>query len=78
MKQYFSLLEDTLKQNNLLNNPAIMYSVDETGMLLDVKSPNILKEKRCYWVFNRTSGKTGWVTVVAYENDEIMKTGIFP
>ena len=45
MKQYFSLLEDTLKQNNLLNNPARMYSVDETGMPLDVKSPNILKEK---------------------------------
>ena len=57
-----------------MNNPAIMYSVDETGMLLDVKSPNILKEKRCYWVFNRTSGKTGWVTVVAYEN----VAGIFP
>ena len=55
-----------------------MHSVDETGMPLDVKSPNILKEKRCYWVFNRTSEKTGWVTVVAYENDEIMKTGIFP
>ena len=29
---YFDLLEETLKDNNLLNKPAQIYNVDETGM----------------------------------------------
>ena len=29
---YFNLLEKTLKHNNLLNEPAQIYNVDETGM----------------------------------------------
>ena len=32
IKHYFDLLEKTLKDNNLLNKPAQIYNVDETGM----------------------------------------------
>ena len=32
IKYYFDLLEKTLKDNNLLNKPTQIYSVDETGM----------------------------------------------
>ena len=31
-KHYLDLLEKTLKDNNLLNKPAQIYNVDETGM----------------------------------------------
>lgn len=45
MKQYFDLLEDTLKEDNLLINPAQIYNVDESGMPLDPKAPNIVAQK---------------------------------
>ena len=68
MKQYFYLLEDTLTQNDLLNHPARIYNVDETGMPLDPKSPNILTKKGVKKVCNRTSGRKGQITVVACGN----------
>ena len=68
MKQYFDLLEDTLTRNDLLNHPARIYNVDETGMPLDPKSPNILTKKGVKKVRNRTSGRKGQITVVACGN----------
>ena len=38
IKHYFNLLEKTLKDNNLLNKPAQIYSVDETGMAYEPPS----------------------------------------
>ena len=32
IKHYFKILKKTLKDNNLLNKPAKIYNVDETGM----------------------------------------------
>jgi len=48
LNQYFDLLEETLKQNNLLNSPMKPYNVDETGIPLDPKTPRIVtvKEQR--------------------------------
>ena len=45
MKQYFDLLEDTLKEHNLLHNPAQIYNVDESGMPLDPKAPNMVTQR---------------------------------
>ena len=35
MNEYFKSLEETLKQHNLMNYPAQIYNVDETGVPLD-------------------------------------------
>ena len=55
-------------QNDPLNHPARIYNVDETGMPLDPKSPNILTKKGVKNVHNRTSGRKGQITVVACGN----------
>lgn len=45
LKQYFDLLEETLKENDLLNSPTKLYNVDETGIPLDPKTPKIVTVK---------------------------------
>ena len=45
IKHCFDMLEDTLKEHDLLNSPAQLYNVDESGILLDPKSPRIVTEK---------------------------------
>ena len=42
MRHYFDLLETTLKDNNLLHSPGLIYNVDETGVPLDPKTPNVI------------------------------------
>ena len=37
MKAYFDLLERTLIDHGLLNRPACIFNIDESGMSLDVK-----------------------------------------
>lgn len=56
MKQYFDLLEETLKEHNLLVNPAQIYNVDESGMPLDPKAPNIVAVRGTKKVRYRSSG----------------------
>ena len=41
---YFSLLKDTLEEHNLLDKPGQIY-VDESGLPLDPKAPNIITQK---------------------------------
>ena len=45
LNDYFDLLEDTLKQNNLQNLPCQIYNVDETGVPLDPRAPKIVVRK---------------------------------
>ena len=68
MKQYFNLLENTLKEHNLLDSPSQLYNVDETGMPLDPKAPNIVTKRGVKKVRYRSSGKKGQVTIVACGN----------
>ena len=68
MKQYFDLLEDTLKEHNLLHNPAQIYNVDESGMPLDPKAPNMVTQRGKKKVRYRSSGRKGQITVVACAN----------
>ncbi len=52
---YFDLLEDTLKEHNLMNSPGKLYNMDESGMPLDHRCPNVVarrgekKVQYCIW-----------------------------
>ena len=39
---YYNLLEETLQKNNLSECPAQIYNMDETGMPLDPRPPNVV------------------------------------
>ena len=68
MNQYFSLLKDVLDTHNLIDNPVQIYNVDESGMLLDFKTPNVVVETGSKKVRYRQGGKKGQVTIVACVN----------
>ena len=68
MKQYFDLLEDTLKEHNLLHNPTQIYNVNESGMPLDPKAPNMVTQRGTKKVRYRSSGRKAQITVVACAN----------
>jgi len=42
MKNYFSMLKDTLTKHGLLNSPSQLYNVDEMGMPLDHQPPKVV------------------------------------
>ena len=42
---YFDLLKDVLEKNDLLNCPAQIYNVDESGLPLDHRPPCLLVRK---------------------------------
>ena len=46
LNHYFDLLEIVLKDNGLMHSPSQIYNVDESGMPLDPKAPNIIAETR--------------------------------
>ena len=65
LMQYFELLKDTLIENNLLNSPSQIHNMDESGMPLDPKAPNVVAVKGVRY---RSSGKKGQVTIVVCGN----------
>ena len=68
VKQYFDLLEDTLKELDLVSRPAQVYNVDESGMPLDHRAPNIIAKRGARKVHYCASGKKGQVTIVTCAN----------
>ena len=64
MKDYFDKLKKTLEENNLMKNPAQIYNVNETGMLLDHHPPKVVAIKGQKKVCCRTSGNKLPVTVI--------------
>ena len=40
---YYNLLEETLQKNNLSHSPAQIYDMDETGMPIDPRPPNVVQ-----------------------------------
>ena len=42
MNHYFDLLKKTLQENDLINSPGQIYNVDECGIPLDPKAPNVI------------------------------------
>ena len=65
---YFSLLKEVLDTHKLTDHPAQIYNVDESGMPLDFKTPNVVAETGSKKVRYRQSGKKGQVTIVACAN----------
>ena len=65
MRHYFDLLETILKDNNLLQSLGQIYDVDETGVPLDPKAPNIIVQNGSKKVRYRSTGKKGQITVAA-------------
>ena len=60
IKQYFDLLRDALVELGLVNSPAQIYNVDETGMSLDHRPLKRGQKKvRCH-----TSGNKSKITVI--------------
>ena len=47
LDSYFDVLDDTLKQNDLLDKPLLIFNMDETGMALDPKSLKVVHVKGC-------------------------------
>ena len=45
ISHYFSLLHDTLSTNGLLDKPAQIYNVDETGVPFDPRPPKVVSPK---------------------------------
>ena len=68
LKQYFELLNDTLREHDLLNSPSQIYNMDESWMPLDPKAPNVVAVKGTKKVRYRSSGRKGQVTIVACGN----------
>ena len=67
VKQYY-LLEETLRDNNLLHSPAQIDNVDETGMAYEHHPPKVVALKGQKKVKCRTSGTKAQTTVVACVN----------
>lgn len=42
LERYCDILEDTLKKNNIFNNPMRIYNCDETGMPLNPKGIKVI------------------------------------
>jgi len=68
INHYFDLLESTLKDNGLLHSPSQIYNVDESGMPLDPKAPNIVAETGTKKVRYRCTGRKRQITIVACGN----------
>ena len=64
MKRYFDLLKEVLEENELLDSPAQIYNVDETGMPLDHCPPKIIAKRGQKKVRYRTSGNKSQIAVI--------------
>ena len=65
MEEYFDMLKKTLLDNDLMNKPAQIYNVDESGMPLDHRPPKVITRKGQKKVRSRTSGNRSQITVIA-------------
>lgn len=68
MDHYFSLLEETLKDNDLLNKASRIYNMDETGMPLDPKPLKRVARRGVRKVHAPASGDKSNITGVACAN----------
>ena len=67
MKLYFDLLKKTLKENKLIDSPGQIYNVDECGIPLDPKAPNVVAKVESKMVRYCTTGRKGQVIIEAVE-----------
>ena len=70
VEHYFSLLHDVLSSHDLLDKPAQLYNVDESGVPLNPRPPKVVspKGREMKKVRYRCSGRKGQITSVACAN----------
>ena len=68
MKDYFKSLEETLNEHDLMNCPGQIYNVDETGVPLDHKPPNVIAQRGQKKIRYRVSRNKKQITVVGCIN----------
>lgn len=68
IRQYYDLLEETLKKHGILNSPSRVYNMDESGMPLDHKPPKVVTLKGTKKVHCHTSGNKAQITILACAN----------
>ena len=68
LESYFTLLKQTLEQNNLMDRSACIYNMDETGMPLDSKQLKRVAPKRLKKVYGPSSGNKTPITILACAN----------
>ena len=54
---YYDLLEDTLSEHDLFNAPAQLYNMDESGVPLSPRTPNVIEKRGDKKVRYQVSGK---------------------
>ena len=65
IEAYFNLLEETLTKNGIMDNPGVIFNVDETGMPLEHKHEKAVAQKGVRNVTALTSGRKTNTTVIA-------------
>ena len=70
VEHYFSLLHDVLSTHDLLDKPAQIYYVDESGVPLNPRPPKVVspKGREMKKVRYRCSGRKGQITIVGCAN----------
>ena len=64
MDAYFELLEEILRENNLLSSHGQIFNVDESGFPLEPKPEAVVAERGCKHPFVQTSGNKSQITVL--------------
>ena len=65
IEAYFNLLEETLTKNGIMDNPGVIFNIDETGMPLEHKPEKAVAQKGVRNVTALTSGNKTNITVIA-------------
>ena len=64
IERYFDILKETLRENGLMDMPASIFNVDETGMPLDPKAPKTIHLRGKKDTHSTSSGTKVQITVV--------------
>ena len=68
LKNYFELLKKVFDENDLMDKPAQLYNMDETGMPLEHRAPNVVTKKGKKKIRYRSTGNKAQITVVGCVN----------
>ncbi len=68
LSEYFSTLQETLEESELIDQPGLIYNMDETGFPLEPKPPKTVHRKGDKQPYHITKGSKSQVTVVACVN----------
>ncbi|XP_065896174.1 uncharacterized protein [Dysidea avara] len=65
ISDYFALLQTVMQKHGITNSPGQIYNVDESGVPLDPKAPNVVTKTGAKKVRYRSTGTKGQITIVA-------------